>query len=226
MDLEWTDRLLYATLVKRLVNCHQDLAKVAKSCKVNLVRDDHLGLIPRFEDEAELRPFVEAVAGSFMGSNRRKGQTWLWLLDHVRDGRRQASPRSLGSLLARAAQEELLHPRADASRLLHPVALRTALDQVSALEIRRITEFPWLDGLKKRLRGKEIPADRRRIIGWLQHDWEAWQKNRPPAEDAKGFLENLLELGVLRDRGGDRLDVPDLYMAGLEMKRRGGVKKR
>jgi hypothetical protein len=35
-----------------------------------------------------------------------------------------------------------------------------------------------------------------------------------------------VELGVLRERSNDRIDVPDVYRFGLGLRRKGGVKSR
>jgi hypothetical protein len=36
----------------------------------------------------------------------------------------------------------------------------------------------------------------------------------------------LVELGVFRERTSDRIDVPDIYLFGLGLRRKGGVKRK
>ena len=39
------------------------------------------------------------------------------------------------------------------------------------------------------------------------------------------FLDYLIEIGVFRRRSDDRVDVSDLYLSGLDLRRKGGVKR-
>jgi hypothetical protein len=70
--------------------------------------------------------------------------------------------------------------------------------------------------------------DAERLLG---HGWNgSWNKKqpdaRPPADNASELVTQLTEIGVFRVRPDDRIDVPDLFMAGLELSRKGGVRKR
>ena len=46
---------------------------------------------------------------------------------------------------------------------------------------------------------------------------------RPPGRDVAEVLENLVQLGILTRRGDGSYNVPDLYLHGLGLKRKGGV---
>ena len=48
---------------------------------------------------------------------------------------------------------------------------------------------------------------------------------RPPAEQPAEFVDYLIDLGVFRRRSNDRIDVPDLYLSGLNLRRKGGVSR-
>jgi hypothetical protein len=48
---------------------------------------------------------------------------------------------------------------------------------------------------------------------------------RPPGINYGEVLENLATLGVFRVRSKVSYDVPDLYLSGLGLSRRGGVAK-
>ena len=74
--------------------------------------------------------------------------------------------------------------------------------------------------------------------------WGQDDKQRPPADNAGELVDYLLDVGVLRARSSGQkkdsalnasrtpkrfegqIDVPDLYLAGMGMKRKGGVKRR
>ena len=48
---------------------------------------------------------------------------------------------------------------------------------------------------------------------------------RPPVEQPADFVDYLIDLGVFRQRSGDQIDVPDLYLSGLNLRRKGGVRR-
>ena len=83
-------------------------------------------------------------------------------------------------------------------------------------------EWPWLDGVRRRLGLDPLaPWTRHRMIELLGSEQvEGWAVAgagdvRPPEDDPAALLEYLVELGILRRRADDRLDVPDPYLYGL-----------
>ena len=68
---------------------------------------------------------------------------------------------------------------------------------------------------------------RAQLEGLLKKNWEkSWSTQAdvsPPAPDPRNLVRYLVEIGVLRERSQDRLDAPDLYQAGLGLRRKGGV---
>jgi hypothetical protein len=169
-----------------------------------------------------------------MGANRRKGVTFNWILDHLRDGTDRMSPRVLLWLVEAAARKESESPRAQGGQLIHHVAIRRALDEVSAQVVRGAenTEFRWINGLRERLKvDREVPWSRREIDQLLRDNFAGpWggpgSQTRPPGATPEELRDNLVELGILRRRGDDSFDVPDLYLHGLGLVRRGGVARR
>ena len=78
-------------------------------------------------------------------------------------------------------------------------------------------------------RDREVPWKRRELAKLLDSDFEgSWSITgaRPPGLDADQLLDNLVELGVLRARANDLFDVPDLYLQGFDLRRKGGVAKK
>jgi hypothetical protein len=238
VELTWSDQGLYAVLLKRLVAAGSELEQYvdqAPGPKVAWRDDPDLGWVPELTRALDARPLVDRLVGSYMGANTKKGLTFNWLLDHVRDGLGVATPRALVSLVEKAADREHRNRRARGNRLLHPSSLRRALDDVSLDHVSYARhEWPWLPGLHRRLDGVEVPRPRREIEQCLASGWElSWSDDesfhRPPASNARELVDYLLEVGILRERkvrGENRLDAPDLYLAGLGLKRRGGVRRR
>jgi methylase of polypeptide subunit release factors len=111
--------------------------------------------------------------------------------------------------------------------------LRRALDVVSKEHVLQVNthELPWLPGVAERLDGQGVPMQRRDAEKSLSRDWGGiWSTTdaevHPPATDSVALVDYLLEIGVFRQRPDGRIDVPDLFLAGLGMNRKGGVRKR
>ncbi len=232
-EITWSDRNLYAMLVKRIANASERLADYCRRSRVKFDEDPDLGLIPRLEKDTDAKPLIEKVAGQFMGANLKKGRTFPWLLTHVRDGNGHAIPRALVRLIEEAATQERERPLATYNRLLDPRSIRRALDVVSKEYVLQVNthELPWLPGVERRLKGHGVPMDRRAVENLLAENWgESWSQDqsnvRPPADNTSQLTDLLLEIGVFGSRPQRKLDVPDLFLAGLGLTRKGGVKKR
>ena len=233
VELTWSDRNLYSVLVKHFANAHPDLLDYAEKARIRFDPADPLfGYIPRLTAKDDARPFIERLIGRYMGVAKKKGLSFTWILEHLRDGNGKVSPRTLISLVELAAQREEGQARATGMQLIHPTALRQALDQVSENHVESsFDEMGWMYGLKDRLADKrEVPWERRDLERLLKNrfddSWGAEGKDiRPPASDYRELLDVLVELGIIRPRSKDKYDVPDLYLKGLNLLRRGGVSR-
>lgn len=235
VELAWSDRNLYGALIKHVVNKDEQLRKHFAS-SVELAKDDDLGWLPRLATADDARGFVLRLVGEYMGANPKKGDAFTWILDHLRDGNDRALPRTLVWLTEFAAEHELGDMRAKGARLFHHVSLRNALDRVSRQYVQHSEthEFRWLRGLERRLGAdREVPWRRKELERLLARDFNGtWSSGdsgsidiRPPGTTHIEVLDNLVELGIFRARGRDSFDVPDLYLSGLNLRRRGGVAK-
>lgn len=232
-EITWSDRNLYAMLVKRIANTSDALQRYCEQSRLDFQRDNDLGLVPEIERASDAQPLIERLAGPYMGANYKKGRTFPWLLSHVRDGNGHAMPRALVRLIEEAAQEELERPRATHNRLLDPRSLRRALDKVSKEHVftANTHELPWLPGVAHRLRGQGVPMERRDAERLLRRDWDGvWNESNvglhPPALDPRALVDYMVDIGVFRTRPDGRIDAPDLFLAGLGLTRKGGVRKR
>ncbi len=232
-EITWSDRNLYAMLVKRIANASERLADYCRGSRLNFSEDSDLGLIPILRRDTDAKPLIERIAGQFMGANLKKGRTFPWLLTHVRDGNGHAIPRALVRLIEEAAVQERERPLAANNRLLDPRSIRRALDVVSREYVLQVNthELPWLPGVQQRLNGHGVPLDRRVVENLLDKNWsDPWTQDqssvRPPALNPSQLTDLLLEIGVFGRRPNKKIDVPDLFLAGLGLTRKGGVKKR
>jgi hypothetical protein len=232
-EITWSDCNLYGMLVKRLANTSPGLLHYCQSARISFNQDTDLGQIPSISRSSDARPLIEKIAGQYMGADIKKGRTFAWLLTHIRDGNGHAVPRALVRLIEQAASQELERPLATYNRLLDPRSLRRALDDVSEEHVLGFNthELPWLPGVRDRVKGAGVPMPRRDAERLLARGWDdSWNKTkadaRPPAENPAELVVQLTEIGVFRVRPDDRIDVPDLFMAGLGLSRKGGVRKR
>ena len=234
-ELKWTDTALLAMLVKRIANTSEDLATYCQRSRVRFEEDDTLGLIPRIREPRDAWALLERLAGEFMGAERKKGFVRNWVLAHLRDGNGQVSPRSLVRLLEQAAGRDLANQSLRPPRLIHPTALRQALGDVSDNHVAQgiSSEWPWLEGVRIRLQEDQlVPWGRAKITRLLGTDWNGnWGPGpaddvRPPADLPADLVDYLIELGIFRRRADNRVDVPDLYLSGLKLRRKGGISRR
>lgn len=230
VDLVWNDRDLYGLLMKRLANLDTELADYVTAVKgVVWEPDEQLGRIPKLRTWQDARPVVERMVGVHMGANQKKGLVYRWLIDHVRDGLGRALPRPFVRLIEEAARQELAHlGNLREPRLLEPTALRRALDRVSDDHVAQSRdEWPWLDAVKNKLAASPlVPWDRERDVIKLLEDFAETGDSALPPFEGRELLEYLLEIGIFRRRPDGRVDVPDLFLSGLGLRRKGGVKKR
>ena len=231
-ELPWSDAALLGMLVKRIANTSGNLEEYCRRSRIGFEQDGTLGLMPRIEKPADAFPLLRRLAGEYMGAGRKKGLVTNWLLAHLRDGNDAVSPRSLVRLIEQAAGKEVANKSLRPPRLIHPTALRQALDDVSGEHVTQgiSSEWPWLEGVRTRLaEDRLVPWDRQRIVALLDAGWDrSWGSSdrviRPPADRPADFLDYLIEIGVFRRRFDDRVDVPDLYLSGLGLRRKGGVR--
>lgn len=232
-ELQWTDANLFAVLLKRMANTSERLVSYCRGARIHFREDPDLGWIPRIDSAEAARPLIERMVGPYMGANRRKGLTHRWLLDHLRDGLGNVAPRSLVRLFEQAAQKEAANLRVSPPKLLHPTSLRQALEDVSNDHVIQgvSNEWPWLAGVNKRIQSEVlVPWERKKLQALLQQSWgEPWGQGddiRSPAGSASELTDYLVELGIFRKRKESRVDVPDIYLFGLGLRRKGGVRRK
>ena len=228
VELNWSDRQLYEMLLRRIATTSDRLAEYIRGGQTKVIWREvpSLGLVPTLDRWTDARLVVERMVGPYMGANRQKGLSYRWPLAHVRDGHDRAVPRPLVRLFEEAAHVEASSPNAvGGMRILHPMSLRKAIDRVSSEHVEHARdEWPWIDELKRRLNGVLVPAEPRDVERALG-DASGWSKP-PPFSEPRDFLDYLIEVGILRKRSDDRIDAPDLFLYGLGLKRKGGVRRR
>ncbi|ABZ85583.1 hypothetical protein HM1_3078 [Heliomicrobium modesticaldum Ice1] len=228
--LEWSTPWLYQLLTKRLANSGSKMYTYLKQVPSLIVsRDDELGWMPG-NDESAYQKMMTMMIGEFMGANPRKGNTFRWIPNHLQDADGRIAPRSFLKLFSLAAERELEKFQPEnlpENRLLLPLDLQGALMETSMDRIRELLEeYPWLKALQESLAGLEVPAERKVFIQAIRKTkWDDKKENKPPAAKPEDIFAYLMQLGIVENRSDGRVNVPEIYLYGFQLKRRGGIKR-
>jgi hypothetical protein len=238
-NLEWGATDLYHLLWQRLANASEEGADFRRlSGELMSVEWKPSNQFGVFEpppalagDEAVQAGLFHSIAGHWMGSDRRRGDTYTWLPKHLADANGQASPRSFLIALRRAIDATLSRYH-EAATALHINAIRVGVQAASTNRRQEITEeIQWIDSAMEPLEGLTVPCE----ISVLDNKWRdagmldrlRMLEGRGPQRLDEGFAGlrmELNELGILEEITGQRVNLPDIFRVAFRLKRKGGVK--
>ncbi|HVC92702.1 MAG TPA: hypothetical protein VND64_03380 [Pirellulales bacterium] len=226
-ELLWDIGEFYGVLIKRILNSRGVLPGFLGNSVSRTIAAGALGTVPLASSEEEFAPALERLFGKYMGPDARKGFASRWVPNHLKDGHRRIYPRPLLRLVEEAAVIEQRDTRAkNLAQLIHHTALRGALDRVSEFRVQELIkeEFPWLERVRSALELHPfvVPVERKLALKSLAIRWPDGA-DRPPSTEPNDVLDYLVELGIAQNRRDGRVDVGDLYLRGLHLKRKGGV---
>lgn len=233
LELRWDTVSLYRLLIKRLVNSDSKITFDYLNDIPGLLQKEknELGCLPGDSEEA-LQLFVEKIIGKYMGKTAKKGKSYLWVPNHIQDANGEQTPRSFLKCFSFAAAEMLRHTDDFSSlseeQLLLPVRLQGALAEVSKGRVAELVleEYQWLQNLIDRLNGKTMLMGRDEFLNYLQPElWPAESRQKLPGRDASEILEALAALGIIMEIPKHRINVPEIYLYGFGLKRKGGIKR-
>lgn len=170
-----------------------------------------------------------SLAGPFMGKNDKRGQTFSWLPLHLADGHRRTSPRSF--LVAWRVAGERSAELGD-ERPVHYNALKAGVQRAASIRVDEIKDdSPWVGTLCGALEGSMPTSEDLVLEQWRQRrdlaasiDTSEGVKPRRFSLGPHGWLEDLLDLGVLTRPKPGRIDMPDVYRVGFKLRKKGGIK--
>lgn len=226
VELVWSPGELYQLLFKRLANVSAEMKSYLERGRLTFVERGLLGFTPTAQRDTEFAHVVKHMFGEHMGKDASKGLTLRWIPRHLQDGHGRGLPRPLLRLMQEAAKIEKRDRQAERPHLVHHTALRGGLEKVSEFRVEELVseEFPWMRHVEKAFEARrfKVPAERRTVLKALDIKWPEL-KERPPETDPDGLLDYLVELGIASVRTTGKIDVGDLYMKGLHLKRHGGA---
>ena len=225
--LEWEHRWLYQLLIKRLANSGNEMREYLETIPELIVESQtSLGWMPT-SDENFLKKPIDKMVGEYMGANPRKGYTYRWIPNHLQDAGGRIVPRSFLKLFALAAERQMQQTPPPEEKLLRPTDLQGALMDTSEDRIKELQEeYPWLESLKESFVGLNAPIPRDDFLKAIQSTkWSEKPEKQPPAKQPEEILRYLLQLGVAESRRDGRINMPEIYLYGFKVRRKGGVKR-
>lgn len=234
--LEWNTVSLYRLLLKKMANAEGTetldyLRKIPNL--IGETPDDALGYIPT-EDEKIIKKFITMMIGPFMGANAKKGDSYSWVPNHLQDYNGILAPRSFLKCFSVAAKSmedkptELEKFEGD-DRILSPSMIQGAVQEVSKDRVAELAEeYIWIDALKKALNGVTMLMKQDEFIRLIHMDlWDdnSSAKEQLPATTPQGIFETLQKLGIVYIARDGRVNVPEIYLHGFGMKRKGGLRR-
>jgi len=230
VEIHWKYVQLYQLVFKAWANRNQASLNFLKETGLNMREDTRLGWTYSEPppSEGSLQGVVHQMIGQFMGSSYTRGRTFEWIPNHLQDTNGEIVPRSILNLLALAAKDELENSRAKPPYLLSPSSIRKVIEEVSDHRVTELSEeYHWLEIIRPQFEGQEVPMPRQNFTRLLRKiDWQSVPKrNLPKSQNPSAIVDDLLNIGVLRLTNDRRIHVPDIYLYGFKMKRRGGVRR-
>lgn len=233
INLEWNSVALYRLLVKRMANAGSpETVSYLQQIPALISQDPYhaLGYIPS-EKKGKMEEFVEMLIGTYMGSSPKKGKSYDWPPNHLQDANGVLAPRPFLKCFSAAAQDMRKHPdeveKLQGTQLLLPARIQGALLDVSAERVQELQEeYPWLEELKSAFSGLTMLMDQQEFIEHIDMDlWSNEKKKALPASSPLGIFHLLQELGIILIANDGRINVPEIYLHGFRMKRKGGLRR-
>jgi hypothetical protein len=238
-ELTWAPHDLHGLLWQMLCN-----APGVHGESLRAIYSNAIGTAPREDDgvwqladeakreSAKQRALFAALAGPWMGTDRRRGVPYVWSVSHLADGRGRTSPRSFLAAI-RAAAEDSFERYPSYTYALHYESIKRGVQSASEIRVREMAEdYPWVTNLMEPLRGLTVPCAFETIAERWKESFPqgpgAAAGNRLPPQHAElgwaGVRDDLTRLGVFETMRDGRINMPDLYRVGFGLGRRGGVK--
>ena len=200
---------------------------------------------PRVFAESEHRRVFTSIAGAYMGSGEKRGNTYDWVTNHLADADEETTPRSFLVTLKAAAEN---HPSSRPG-VIDYLDIQVGVVRASEGRVKELEDdYWWIRTAFDPLDGISVPCmpedfDER----WLGAETASIIRKRSQSEKRlppiafvvtpvgfnyplqiktdEGRLRFSLEIiGVLEPRSNGKINVPDIFRVAARIKRRGGVR--
>lgn len=234
-ELAWARHDLHGLLWQRLINAQGAHGELLRTVCKHVEQDGIWRVASDMKSESEVQKTAfEALAGPWMGRDKRRGIPYTWSVGHLADGRGQTSPRSFLAAIRQAAEDTLeRHPQHD--HALHFESIKRGIQKASEIRVQEMAEdYPWVPDVLSTLSGMNVPVEFDAVRKKWEEKFPFGAKDINPARLSAqhvdrswdGVRDDLQRLGLLETKKDGRIDMPDLYRVGFGLGRKGGVKPR
>ncbi|MCC7385694.1 MAG: ATP-binding protein [Deltaproteobacteria bacterium] len=234
VDLTWSSSDLYTLLFDRLSQSSESShALVRLRERVNTLQGQQ-AIAGEFAGD-RIKPLVDAIAGEYMGADKKRGRVYTWLPLHLADARGETSPRTFLTAWREAAH----HGPAPVDRAVDHLGLIEGVRRASEDRLQELQEdYWWIPTALRPLRDQMVPME----LDLLKDLWRSSKTEDTIREDSrlKGLAPIQLEedtgqahpplvtalsaIGVIEIRSNGKINVPDIFRVEARIRRKGGVK--
>lgn len=182
------------------------------------------------EEQANL---VSAIAGEFMGSNKKRGKVYTWVPLHLSDAAENCSPRTFITAWKAAAEH---HPPAN-DRAVDHLGLNDGVRKASQARVTELSEeYDWIAIAFEPLRRQFVPIAKKDLFQLWDNEkvveeivqQAAVKKWLAPIgmfseQNNEALLKTMTSIAVMEERGNGKINVPDIFRVEAGILRKGGV---
>ena len=109
---------------------------------------------------------------------------------------------------------------------MSPSSIQGAVQEVSADRVEELKEdFPWIVNLKSALEGGTLLMPYADFRDRLEIFLKMNEKDNIPANSVDDLIKLLLSLGIIIQGTDGRINMPEIYLHGFGLKRKGGLRR-
>ena len=236
IDLSWNTLSLYRLLLRRLANSNADTDMQEMLAYLSIIpelvsKNESIGYLPT-NDESKIKEFITQLIGRYMGTSPKKGDSYSWVPNHLQDANGDLAPRPFLKCYACAAQtmlkpeNERILSQLSSNALMSPSSIQGAVQEVSADRVEELKEdFPWIVHLKSTLEGGTLLMPYADFRARLEVFLRMNAKDSIPANSVDDLIKLLLSLGIIIQGTDGRINMPEIYLHGFGLKRKGGLRR-
>ena len=229
VDLTWKPHELYGLLLFELMR-HAAADSTLRILATGLGADSALPARGRVNTNPEQQgALISAIAGEFMGKDRKRGRVYTWVPLHLSDAANTCSPRTFLTAWQTAAE----HPSATPGLAVDHRGLTEGVRRASRARLTELREdFPWIDQALEPLRRHFVPISKDELFAlWQQAEVSKSiheTKGLAPIgvfikNGLDGLLQTMRNIAVMEERANGKVNVPDIFRVEAEILRKGGV---
>ncbi|WP_200379521.1 P-loop NTPase family protein [Rubrivivax gelatinosus] len=234
VSLMWQAEELYGLVLFEILRDHDGEAALKRLA----AQTETLPALPINGEDSRLhvneqRRLVHALAGEFMGSNKKRGLVYTWVPLHLSDAANTCSPRTF--LTAWNVAAERVPAPTD-----HAIDHLGLLDGVRSASRSRLNElyedYEWIRPSLEALQRQFVPMSRDQLFQ-LWNDHRVMQAiaasthgevSKTPAgltdsPEFEALLQAMKAVAVMDERSNGKINVPDIYRVEAGILRKGGV---